>query len=121
MCNGCRFDVDESEDLIDGLPPCEAGLFSCKHLEQTKNRHGLTGKPFDRVNAGGLREAISSFNVLFSLSSRDAQGMPTLDAMNYYSCSVPYSEKLFFKLMSAQMNDRRRATAQAIERARNHG
>lgn len=121
MCDSCRTDEGESDELLDGLPQCEAGRFLCKHLEMNNHRHGLHGNPWHRISAGGLSDVLETFGTVCALSGRDAMSLPTLDAMSYYSDTIPCKEKLFWSMMSRLLIDRRNTTIAKMERNRKDG
>jgi len=120
-CQECTSEEDQREDFIDGLPPCEAGCFSCKHLDREYRRTGLKGNPWHRISAGGLRESMETFETVCALSQRDSVRLPTLEAFGYYSDSIACSEKAFWKMMSMLLSDRRNECVTNMKRNDDNG
>jgi hypothetical protein len=123
LCCDCRL---EDYDFIDGKVPCETELcrFSCKHLNgpEQKKRKIQGRNPWRTLHAGGLDRAIEISNQVIALSPYDNAHLPTSGAFSYWSGEVPYSESLFWTLMSGLLSDRRNAAARAInQRINPHG
>lgn len=100
-CVECLEDPEFADELIDGIPQCEAcGV--CKHFASCK---GIApkGNPMRYIDAGGLWRFEQVSNRLLSLSSWDGAKLPTIDAYPFCTGELDMEEELFQDLLAMKL------------------
>ena len=79
-CNSCKYDKEESDELIDGVPHCLKEGY-CKHLKNVKmiiKKEGLDGNPMNFYKAGCLDRFETISEQIIALSPYDGMKLPTI-------------------------------------------
>jgi len=105
-CYSCKYDKEESDELINKRPQCEA-IGHCKHLNNVKHlidQEGLNGNPSLFYQAAGLENFEYLTELIYTLSIYDSLKLPTC---SFYSSMEGTSDMYaidFVELLALKTN-----------------